>query len=406
VSQTTSHKENETLALATLLNLRSGKKPFATAHLLHGNVDTRSKLDEMMRAFWLVLEENSPGAIPPGIIFLPGDRIKMSGFGWAPITWMSAHRIDYPDPISLISRPAMLAPQNRGLSVEYPGFLLHYHDRNAVVSATDGNGFWFPSDNTLTEWYHAERADGKDYSANKGIIKGNRSMDLAIILCRPRPRQIAEIGLLVEIHATIEQRELGKDDVKRIFAAYILRRITLKRELLESRIRTKRDEILKSHPPEDQSKFICGEVLEEDQRWYVDCRITSVEEDHEQSAQPEPTRTEGPGTRETPFTLRGTTETPVQAESERGTSRAGTEVEVTDNADPNGSLNPATSEAANAQPNSVRLPGAATEKVHIEETEGSEPEQGLRARSSTWFSARSWKAGLRRALTGLEGNQR
>lgn len=369
------------------------------------DVDSRSNLDEMMRDFWLVLEENSPGAIPPGIIFLPGERIKMSGFGWAPTTWMSAHGIDHPDPISLISRPAILAPQNRGLSVEYPGFLLHYHDRNAVVGATDGNGFWFPSDNTLTEWYHAERADEKDYSANKGIIKENRSMDLAIILCRPRPRQIAEIGLLVEIHETIEQRELGKNEVKRIFAAHILRRITLKRELLESRIQTKRNEILKSRRPEYQSKIICGEVLEEDQRWYVDCRITSVEEDHEPSAQavPEPMRKEGSSTRETPFTFRGTTETTEQAESERGTSRAGTEVEVTDDVVLNGSLDPATSEAANKRPDSVRISRAATERV---QTGSPEPEPGLRARSSTWFSARGWRDGFRRALTGVEGSQR
>ncbi|KAJ4372383.1 hypothetical protein N0V83_004157 [Neocucurbitaria cava] len=324
--RTTSHVEHETLALATLLNLNLEKKSFGTAQLLPDNAGTKQKLDEMMRDFWLVLEENSPGAIPPGIIFLPGDRIREQGFGWAPTTWMSADGIDHPDPISMTSRAATLSTQNRGLLVEYPGFLLHYQNRNAIVGATDGQGFWFPSDNTLTEWYHVEWADYRTYSANKGIIDEWRSEDLAIILCRPRPRQIAEIGLLVEIHETVEQRELGKDEVNRVFAVYMLRRVTLRRETNEDRLQKKKEEILDSRKPDNQRKIIFGEVLEDHQKWYVDCRMTSVKSDHKQSGESSsPNQHVASTVRDRPILLRGATETGMQAESERGTPRAGTE---------------------------------------------------------------------------------
>jgi hypothetical protein len=366
-----------------------------------------AELDAMMRRFWLALEENSPGAIPPGIIFLPGRRIKEQGFGWAPTTWMSAHGIDHPDPISLISRPATLATQNRGLSVEYPGFLLHYQDRNAVLGTTDGTGFWFPSDNTLTEWYHAESADDKNYSPNKGNVIEGRSEDLAIILCRPRPRQIAEIGLLVEIHETIEQTNLGKDDVKRIFAVYILRRITLKRELLEKTIQKKRTEILQSRRPENQAKIICGEVLEEDQRWYVDCRITSVKEEDSQAAQSTSgiVQTETSGAREIPYGYRGATDTGAQADSERETSRVGTEADVSDEAGTTGLPGAGNHEEASVQSN-VEMPPAASNQDRDIDTNGSGPAPGINRSRTTGIvnNPQDLKSRIKRTLTGFLGN--
>jgi hypothetical protein len=358
----------------------------------------------MMENFWKELEENSPGAIPPGMIFLPGDRIRKPGFGWAPTTWMSAHGIDHPDPISLISRPATLAPKNYGLSVEYPGFLLHYMKRNNVLKPDHGGEFWFSSDNTLTEWYHASFVGDKDHSPNRGIIDESRDEDLAIILCRPRPRHRAEIGLLVEIHRTIKQRELGKDNVKRIFAVYIRHRITLQRELDDEKIQEKRNEILQSRLADVQSKIICGEVLEEDQRWYVDCRITSVEEDNEEKGQPtsDMVQTQPSGTRERPFGNRGAAETGVQGESERGTSTAGTEDDLSDDARTFDAPETVNGKAASLPLRPVLPTTTASDKVRIVATNEPRPEPVQRTSPpmSTPASAptRDWKSGLKRML--------
>ena len=273
--QTTSKKEHETLALATLLNLDYQKKSFAGGQILE-DYERDDKLKEYMKDFWMVLEENSPGAIPPGIIFLPGDRIQLKGFGWAPLTWMEAEGVDHPDPISVISKSAKLEPLKGGLLVEFPGFLLHCQDRNAILGFTNGKGFWFPSDSSLSEWYHVERADNKEFSTKKGVVYGERAEQLAIILSRPRPREIAEIGLLVEVYETREQRELGKDGGKRIFKVYIIGRVNVRRETdTRDEQKARKDEIIQSRKDTYRKRIICGEALEEDQQWYVDSRTGS-----------------------------------------------------------------------------------------------------------------------------------
>ncbi|CAN9107975.1 unnamed protein product [Alternaria alternata] len=240
------------------------------------DIETSQKLDKMMKDFWLSLEESSPGAIPPGIIFLPGPRIQITGFGWAPKSWMLAHGPDYPDPVALLTKAAVLSPEN-GLQVEFPGFLLHCEDRDAILSQTDGQGFRFPCDNSLTEYYRVTWDETDEYSKQRGIIGEQRSEDLAIILCRPRPGQLPEIGLLVEIYTTKqEKKDLGQDSVRRVFAVYMRRRVNVKRETSDLNLDTKVEEIM-NRGPKEQSRIICGEILDEDQKWIVDCRIDSTE---------------------------------------------------------------------------------------------------------------------------------
>ncbi|KAH7064419.1 hypothetical protein BKA63DRAFT_173216 [Paraphoma chrysanthemicola] len=284
--RTTSKREHETLALATLLNLEYQNTSFAGGQILKDH-ERDTKLKEYMKDFWEVLEENSPGAIPPGIIFLPGDRIQMKGFGWAPLTWMEAGGVDHPDPISVISKSAKLEPLKGGLLVEFPGFLLHCQDRNAILGFTNGKGFWFPSDSSLSEWYHVERADNKEFSTKKGVVYEERAEQLAIILSRPRPREMAEIGLLVEVYEIREQRELGKDSGKRIFKVFIIGRVTVRRETdTRDEQKARKDEIIQSRKETYHKRIICGEALEDDQQWYVDSRTGSDGEMDETSKIP------------------------------------------------------------------------------------------------------------------------
>jgi hypothetical protein len=62
---------------------------------------------------------------------------------------MSAQGVDYPEPISIISKSATLLPLKGGLLVEFPGFYLRNEDRSVVVGARDSKDLWFPSDNSL-----------------------------------------------------------------------------------------------------------------------------------------------------------------------------------------------------------------------------------------------------------------
>ncbi|KAF2177131.1 hypothetical protein K469DRAFT_697488 [Zopfia rhizophila CBS 207.26] len=331
--RTTSHLEHETLALATLLNLDYQNKSVGTTELLKQEEDKKKKLDEKMIHFWELLEESSPGAIPPGIIFLPGDRIEERGFGWAPRSWMLAQGIDHPDPMSMISKPATLSPEKGGLLVEFPGFLLHCQDRDTMLrdtmlTDTKGQGIWFPSDNSLSEWYHLEWADDKRYSTKIGINHDYRHEDLAIILCRSRPREIAEIGLLVEIYKTRTQRELGKDHKQRIFAVYLLGRVNIRREMDDRKYPEEKMKLIQSQDPENHN-LICGEALDEDQKWYVDCRTTltdgATEDESSALSSSVSVANVTPEGRLRPIGMTTRADETAQSETEGGTSRADTE---------------------------------------------------------------------------------
>jgi hypothetical protein len=90
-----------------------------------------------------------------------------------------------------------------------------------------------------------ERVDSKEFSTKKGVVYEERAEQLAIILSRSRPREIAEIGLLVEVYQTKEQRELGKDSGKRIFKVYIIGRVNVRRETdTRDEQKARKDEII------------------------------------------------------------------------------------------------------------------------------------------------------------------
>ncbi len=170
----------------------------------------------MMCEFWRSLHSTYRHCIPPGIIFLPGPRLQMDGklgYGWAPQTWMSAHEVDYPDPLgSWTSETDLL--EGDGLRVSYPGFILHTASgasctaRNEILGIAGGvlssRTFTFPADYDLLEWYSATPADDPP-SQNLNLQSVQHSShQLAIILSRPRPKASPpEIGLLVGIWMTI-----------------------------------------------------------------------------------------------------------------------------------------------------------------------------------------------------------
>ena len=219
-----------------------------------------------MRDLWTLLDETCPGSIPPGIIFLPGKRLSLSGFGWAPRTWMSGQEVDYPDPLSNMVSAARLVP-GMGLLVEYPGFLLHAKSPNTILWPNQ-RPIQFPSDSTLLDWYEVEQAeDMKKSETPKGTIM-ERPEQFAIILCRPKPRELPEIALLVRVGREIIQRGFGGHRLSKVYQVRIVCRVRIKRELGVDHSARWKEFTRQSEKEED--KFICGEVLDSNQKWYVD----------------------------------------------------------------------------------------------------------------------------------------
>ncbi|ETS85964.1 hypothetical protein PFICI_03989 [Pestalotiopsis fici W106-1] len=213
--RTTSNSFHETLALATLLNLDYEGTKIAEQGLRQRNVTEQRWLwsqmrekdplveirdrDRLVEIFWTQFNDRWHKSIPPGIIFLPGDRVERIGFGWAPRTWMTAQPVDHPDPLALMTSTATMNGKD-GLQVRYPGFILHPQERSHIL-ATDKHRkrFWFPTGPSFLDWYVVETIE--DDTPQQFIQKIQESdARLGIIVSRVKPGDSpAEIGLLVQI---------------------------------------------------------------------------------------------------------------------------------------------------------------------------------------------------------------
>ena len=172
---------------------------------------------------------------------MPGEKVKVLGYGWAPMTWMSAHEADYPDPLSRLAAETDLL-EKKGLLVQYPGFLLHTESRKSreqilgVAQTSTVPKFTFPVDDSLLEWYSVSPADsGAKIEHLDGILAGKEP--LAIILSRAQPKASPpEIGLLVEVYSIDDeeiQRE-GDDASRKRYSCQIIRRVHVWRETAKS----------------------------------------------------------------------------------------------------------------------------------------------------------------------------
>ncbi|KAK7425694.1 hypothetical protein QQZ08_007793 [Neonectria magnoliae] len=287
--RTTSNAAHESIALATLLELQisepgsdeadnianaSWNWPWAKTSGQQG--PDEEKLQELMSEFWktVVKNEKFQNCIPAGLIFLPGKKMTLRGFGWAPRTFLAADAIDPPDPFSILTKPTSL--EIDGLIVECPGYLLHFDDeaepnhesqiRAKIGDTIEGAGFEFPIDNGFQEWYKVTLAG----FPNNGIIRtfAQRRNRLAIITSRLSPRsKPPEIGLLVEVY---------KSD-KGILYSQIVMRVQIERTEAKSMTY----QFVQPHP-------IFGEPLEA-QKWCVD----GFQIDRTKSAEPSTTPSRG-----------------------------------------------------------------------------------------------------------------
>lgn len=165
---------------------------------------SKAERDEMVKEFWSLFEREYRGKIPPGVIFLPGAKVQLQGFGWAPRTLMEAYKLDYPDPF--LNAPSYLTvlDPDRGLKVQYPGIILHCPSGLALRRSILGTG-WTPNSEIFRfpvnhhKWYAIYPADRVPKIQSNAVL--HRDSTLAIIMIRPNPQdEQNEIALLVEIY--------------------------------------------------------------------------------------------------------------------------------------------------------------------------------------------------------------
>ena len=313
--------EQETLALASLLNLPVGDEAQynpSDRHLPDHHPERVRRRMELMRDFWIEVERDPylHGAIPPGIIFLPGERLALPGFGWAPLTWLSGRDEDYPFPLDDVAHGTEVAPS--GLMVRYPGYLIRstLQKRFEIIGVNSrGLSFEFSVSSGLYDWYRAEpvdEAEGPNSATVQNIVAASSSGSgsaaggprLAIILSRPRPVEFpGEIALLVEIYneesaggVATKDGVLGSADEEPTYYCRIIRRMVISRLSLHPAAGAGESSAVTAAAANGASVLgmfarfdgqIIGEAVPVRQRWCVDAYHPPAELDAPPSPRPD-----------------------------------------------------------------------------------------------------------------------
>jgi len=235
------------------------------------------KYNNMFREFWELFNDTHKGDIPPGLIFLPGEKLGVRGFGWAPRTFMQPTKLDYPDPF--IRGPQTQLDQNFGLRVRYPGVVLHCAAsedlRKSILAARKLSNQPFRFAINDFQGYAMETTDDKTFTSLERIMSCRTQ--LAIILTRPHPREYPkEIGLLVEIYNDKDvDNESSRGQKEKVYYCQTIRRVRVWHDSTAAAAAASGGDgemelnyLGRSHY---RKQVECvGEVLDVNQLWYVD----------------------------------------------------------------------------------------------------------------------------------------
>ncbi|MCJ1369095.1 hypothetical protein MMC20_000303 [Loxospora ochrophaea] len=189
----TEHPQHETLALATLLNLST--QDFTDSANTASGFARKPDLEDRMQRFIDLLSRESRHSIPPGIIFLPGQKLSHDGYRWAPLSWLSrASTFANDQPDLLTTRkclPATLNPPH-GLEVRFPGFELH--DLGGWQKTLSlRNDFHFPTDKSLSEWYWVGMMDRNVLFPSEQQLASRRLAIITASLPILTPKEVASL---------------------------------------------------------------------------------------------------------------------------------------------------------------------------------------------------------------------
>ncbi|KAI9728374.1 MAG: hypothetical protein M1828_003774 [Chrysothrix sp. TS-e1954] len=260
--------KDETLALAILLGLDTD-----------AIVDLHSRFNDwppddpkVERCMRILLDSlNSKGAIPAGMIFLPGEKLSAPGYRWAPRSWLSDQGQPRPD-LSECQRSdeRTRLQESNGLMVSFPGFLLHQVEK---ILSSDREAMHFPVNIDLHEWYHIKPVVDGDVLPG---VSSSSSQQLAIVAIRLPLKEPQESALLVEldkpgVHTWADIPPQEQLNVK------ILTRVWLSMERDQAKI----DHCREMFENGDFGPHSCGEQRDR-QLWCIDGSPKKVEVTSEQ----------------------------------------------------------------------------------------------------------------------------
>jgi hypothetical protein len=253
----TSRDEDETLCLARLLDI----DPLSILNI----TDCAGQSTDVLRMveFYSLLDQHI--GMPSGVVFLPGPRLQVKGFAWAPSSWMRKQSRDVADPL-FVRHQKLSFLTRRGLHVQYPGISLH------PGLSPIGNTFWIPTARNLTEWYRVEyipdETSSRSWERVWELACSGRQLP-AIIRSRFDRHDMPEIGLLVR---SIESREDDQAAPSQLSGPR--RDVRWVHSLCRVWIQWETDHTTAQKLKEDFryniDQMTWGDMLEADQRWVVD----------------------------------------------------------------------------------------------------------------------------------------
>ena len=177
---------DQAICLAIMLGLPTSKLIDLRFSKVKGNMDCAFR----MMTLFLDLLDKAKG-IPPGFIFLPGEKLKSLQYGWAPKTWLTKYQQDHPRPLEP-EYPATSCLTCSGLWVQYPGVDIVGPERTF-----EQHEFWLKISTSLQTWFrikYVKYVDTSETEFQQALIEKN----VAIIMTTREPSDIPEVGILVE----------------------------------------------------------------------------------------------------------------------------------------------------------------------------------------------------------------
>lgn len=265
----TDRREDETLCLARLLDLDPSP-------ILRTSAPTARELAEQRMVEFLDLMDQRVG-IPPGMIFLPGPRLPVRGFGWAPASWMTKRSREAAAPLFVAEQRLSLLTR-RGLQVQYPGIRLHPGRSGDAV----GPRFWIPLDPTphhLRRWLRVSFAPDSPAQAGDWDTKvwapACAGAELPCII-RSRFEQHAEPEMALLVRGLSRRHEAPAEGAVRV-AGQNRKDVFWVQTLCRVRIQRETDSAVVAKHVEDfrlrVDMMTWGETLDGDQRWVVDGEV-------------------------------------------------------------------------------------------------------------------------------------
>ena len=153
-------------SLANRTTSRRGDEPLCLAIIIGLNIEgiQNAKEEDRVQKFWSLHVHG----VPESILFIPGEKLQVPGFGWAPANLLQLRILGTSQVCGQITP--------RGLRVVYPGFSLQqlqYAPRNVLPCRIDGESFFIRQAVDTTPWSELRLNERKRLGVILLVLEGS-----------------------------------------------------------------------------------------------------------------------------------------------------------------------------------------------------------------------------------------